>query len=306
MADLGAKILGTIILRPYVFVFLLVYLVAGFSQIGWKKTLAFLIIGYLTAFVSELLSIHTGIPYGLYHYLPLTREKELWIAGVPFMDSLSYVFLAYCSFATALFLLSPVYWCRSELLLLDTSHLRYSWLTLFLAAFLMTFLDIVIDPVALQGSKWFLGQIYFYPEGGLYFGVPLSNFGGWFIVGAIMVFSLQQIISWPVNTNKTDIFFSRLPWGSFLGVFLYVGILFFNVWVSYLIKEYPLALVNTFYVLLFLALCLCSVWYKLEKANPKDFELYVKEFPLGRPAYLAGNKIFTEASNGKNLHENRR
>ena len=222
------------------------------------------------------------------------------------MDSLSYVFLAYCSFATALFLLSPVCRCRSELLLLDTSHLRYSWLTLFLAAFLMTFLDIVIDPVALQGSKWFLGQIYFYPEGGLYFGVPLSNFGGWFIVGAIMVFFLQQIISRPVNTNKTDIFFFRLPWGSFLGVFLYVGILFFNVWVSYLIKEYPLALVNTFYVFLFLALCLCSLWYKLEKADPKDFELHVKEFPLVRSAYLAGNKIFTEASNGKNLHENRR
>jgi uncharacterized membrane protein len=55
------------------------------------------------------------------------------------------------------------------------------------AGVLMMLLDVVIDPLAVRGREWFLGHIFFYPEGGVYFGVPLSNFGGWLIVGWIMV-----------------------------------------------------------------------------------------------------------------------
>ncbi len=47
----------------------------------------------------------------------------------------------------------------------------------------MTLLDVVIDPLAVRGERWFLGHLFTYPEGGLYFGVPLSNFGGWLLVG---------------------------------------------------------------------------------------------------------------------------
>jgi putative membrane protein len=43
---------------------------------------------------------------------------------------------------------------------------------------------VVIDPVTLRGDRWFLGQIYGYPTPGPYFGVPLSNFLGWGMVGA--------------------------------------------------------------------------------------------------------------------------
>ncbi len=289
MGDLIAKTIGTVLLRPYVFVFLLVYIVAGLSQVGWKKTAAFLVAGYFIAFISEVSSIHNGFPYGLYHYIPATRDKELWIAGVPLMDSLSYVFLAYCSFSTALFLLSPLCRHKKELIILDTLSLRYSWRTLILSAFLMTFLDIVIDPVALQGSKWFLGQIYYYPEKGLYFGVPMSNFYGWFFVGGIMIFFLQRIISLKVSPGTVDLIFFRIPWGSFLGVFLYFGILVFNTLISYLIKEFPLAIVNTFYILLFLALCLCSIIYKLDKVDPENIRNHMKDFPRGRLALLLGD-----------------
>jgi hypothetical protein len=32
-------------------------------------------------------------------------------------------------------------------------------------------------------ESWFLGRIFYYAEPGTYFGVPLSNFAGWFLVG---------------------------------------------------------------------------------------------------------------------------
>ncbi len=303
MGDFFSRAVGTVFLRPYVFIFLIIFILAGFSQIGWKKTFLFLLVGYFTAFVSEVLSIHNGFPYGLYHYIETTRNRELWVAGVPLMDSLSYVFLAYCSYSTALFIFSPIYRHGKELFILDTSSLRCAWRTLLLSAFLMTFLDVVIDPVALQGSRWFLGQIYYYPKKGLYFGVPMSNFYGWFLVAGTMIFFLQKIISIKFFPDSIDRIFSRLPWGSFLGVFLYLGVLVFNTGISYLIKEFPLAIVNTFYILLFLALCYCFVQYKLERANSDDLKRHIREFPGGRLAVLMGERISMEDfDGGKNIH----
>ena len=49
----------------------------------------------------------------------------------------------------------------------------------------MMLLDVVIDPVAVRGDRRFLGHIFFYPEGGAYFGVPVFNFAGWTVVGMV-------------------------------------------------------------------------------------------------------------------------
>ena len=66
-----------------------------------------------------------------------------------------------------------------------------------LGAVLMVALDIVIDPLALRGYRWFLGQIYGYPEGGVYFGITLSNFAGWFLVALVLIGVLQYLTTWP-------------------------------------------------------------------------------------------------------------
>ncbi|HEY6008188.1 MAG TPA: carotenoid biosynthesis protein, partial [Geobacteraceae bacterium] len=170
---------GTVTMRPYVFAFFAAYLVAAVTHLGWKKTLTFTVVGYVIAFASEVCSINTGFPYGWYYYLDATKDRELWIAGVPFFDSLSYVFLAYCSYATALLVVSPVKAWRRDFVTLETRAIRRSFAVLLLASFFQVFLDIIIDPVALQGRRWFLGQIYGYREAGAHFGVSLSNYAGW-------------------------------------------------------------------------------------------------------------------------------
>ena len=76
-------------MRPYVFAFLAAYLVAAVLHLGWRSTLWFTVVGYLIAFASEFSSINTGFPYGWYYYIDVTKDQELWIAGVPFFDSLS-------------------------------------------------------------------------------------------------------------------------------------------------------------------------------------------------------------------------
>ena len=98
-------LIGTFTMRPYVFAFFAAFLLACVPHIGWRKTFQFTAAGYLIAFSSEWLSINTGFPYGWYYYIDTTSMRELWVAGVPFFDSISYVFLAYCSYSTALFIL---------------------------------------------------------------------------------------------------------------------------------------------------------------------------------------------------------
>ena len=63
MADLLLLVLNTIALRPYVFVFLLIYMLGCSLHLGLKRALLFIIAGYVIAWLSEYSSIHSGIPY---------------------------------------------------------------------------------------------------------------------------------------------------------------------------------------------------------------------------------------------------
>lgn len=228
---------GTLILRPYVFVFLACYLVMATWDIGLGRALVFLALGYLIAWAAEFSSIHTGFPFGLYIYIPATVDRELWVFGVPFMDSLSYVFLAYAGYATARLALGG---------LRPGPELERSWgLTLLAATFIMT-LDIIIDPVALRGYRWFLGQIYGYPEPGVYFGIPLSNFAGWWLMGAILSRLLQTLAALLPSRPPWNLGQRHYQWQPLLGPALYVGIVAFNLTVTFAIGEAMLGWTGVF------------------------------------------------------------
>jgi len=166
-------LLGTFVLRPYVFGFLAAFLAAGAVDLGLRRTLVFAAWVGPLAWLAEFSSTRIGIPFGLYHYTGSTRGQELFIADVPFMDCLSFTFLAYASFCLARATLAGR---RVPAPLLALS-----------SGVLMMLLDVVIDPLAVRGDRWFLGRIFFYPDGGVYFGVPLSNFAGWVVVGTLGV-----------------------------------------------------------------------------------------------------------------------
>lgn len=94
------------------------------------------------------------------------------------MDSLSFSFLVFASYCLALiFVLPPAKGAGQHGWTFEPA-LRNSWPVVGLTLVLFTFSDVVIDPVALQGERWFLGNIYGYRQEGLYFGVPLANFAG--------------------------------------------------------------------------------------------------------------------------------
>ena len=265
-------------MRPYVFVFLLVYLLGCSLHLGVKRAVLFCIVGYLIAWLSEYSSIHNGIPYGYYYYVESTRDKELWFLGVPFFDSLSYVFLAYASYSMALTVVSPVLRRGREIYLLETKKIRNSFYTNILGAILFVYLDVIIDPITLLGERWFLGQIYGYPRRGVYFGVPVSNFGGWLVVGFLLIYALQKIDrmlyrvkDWPG---------AGYPWRYMIGPGLYCGVMLFNLAVTFYIGEYNLGLVGIFIVLLPVFLFYSLMRSKLSAvSNDEALRAHVSDFP---------------------------
>src|SRR3989442_12455101 len=196
-------VIGTLALRPYVFVFLALFLVAGSVDVGWRRTLVFGAAVWPVAWLAEFASTRVGFPFGLYHYTGLTRGRELYVGDVPFMDSLSLTLLAYAAFALARVVLRGRSAGRGSLALL--------------AGFLMMLLDVVIDPVAVRGDRWFLGYVFYYPDGGSYFGVPLANFAGWWIVGTLAVGTYLVL---------AGEMFGRRAWP---GVAVYYAVLGFNL-----------------------------------------------------------------------------
>ena len=207
-------LVGTLLLRPYVFGFLVVFLLAAAADLGARRTLLFAGWVWPLAWLAEASSTRTGIPFGLYHYTGATRGQELYIADVPLMDSLSFTFLAYASF------------CLARAALARSAPSRA--LTALLAGVLMMALDVVIDPIAVRGDRWFLGRIFYYPAGGVYFGVPLSNFVGWVVVGAAGVGGYLYLSGGHAGR------------GCWPGVGLYYAVLGFNLAVTAWIGEWTL------------------------------------------------------------------
>jgi len=270
---------GTVVMRPYVFTFLVVYLVAAVTHLGWRKTLWFTVAGYLIAFLSEFSSINTGIPYGWYYYIETTKGQELWIAGVPFFDSLSYVFLAYCSYSAALLTVSPVKAWRWNLVTLETRAIRRSFSVLLLGSLYQVFLDIVIDPVALQGKRWFLGQIYGYREPGIHFGVPLSNYVGWWVVSFLLVFALQRIDAAVAGKKERPSGIANLPFRSLLGPVLYLSVLIFNLTITILIGENFMALTGILMFSLPLVIVTVLIVRRTNRYSREELAEHLRDYP---------------------------
>ena len=135
----------------------------GSRRHGWRGMLVFAAICLAVGNVIENVGVATGFPFGRYRFLELMGPK---IGDVPLLLGLAYIGMAYVSWMLARMILDAGVAGRSS---------RSIIVLPLLASLIMTTWDVAQDPVwstILHGWIWY--------EGGAWFGVPLSNYLGWF------------------------------------------------------------------------------------------------------------------------------
>lgn len=280
-------LLSTIELRPYVFVFLGFYLAIAIVNFGLRTTLLFTALTYGVAWACEYSSVHNGFPFGLYHYIEATRGREIWVAGVPFMDSISFTFLAFASYTVALLLSAPLYRRGLDLRTLDTWKLRRAPRVWLMAALFMVMIDMVVDPLSMLGNRWFLGKIYWYDPPGPHFGVPISNYLGWYFVAAVTI-AIFQLLDRSLNRGgrKPLGAMPAAPSRALWGPGLYAGIVGFGIFMLFWIGAGEIAWASVFIFLPMVALGAHILTRAESWGDAGALERHLKDFPYERA--LAG------------------
>ena len=159
---------------------LLFALIHGSHQLGWRKLGALFVITCIVSWCYESFSIATGFPFGHYVY---TAELGPKLGTVPVMIMPAYFGVAYIA------------WILAHVLL-DKFDRQIDSRSIFaipvIASFIMVMWDMSIDPL----SSTVMHQ-WIWRDGGSYFGVPFSNFLGWFLC----VYTVFQF--WAVYLMRT-------------------------------------------------------------------------------------------------------
>jgi putative membrane protein len=151
--------------------------VDGVRNWGIRSMFVFTAFCVLVGNTVENLGVATGFPFGRYHFLDVMGPK---LFAVPILLGLAYIGMAYASFVLA----TAIAGCISA-----TAPRSRIFIVPFVAAFVMTAWDLAQDPVwstMLHAWAWH--------DGGLWFGVPLRNYFGWFchVFLILFLFALYQ------------------------------------------------------------------------------------------------------------------
>ncbi len=147
---------------PAVTVIAAAFVVACMFRIhGLWGTMAFAVLVFAIPYGSEFLGVLTGVPYGTYTYSGLVGPRLFGL--VPIFIFIAWVHIGYLSIAT-----TTLAYGRSSLWLAPLDGL------------LATAWDAMVDPLAVRAGFWA------WQGSGAFYGIPLTNFLGWFLVVTIL------------------------------------------------------------------------------------------------------------------------
>jgi uncharacterized membrane protein len=138
-------------------------LLHGSRRYGWTGIVVFLVLCLGISNIMENVGVLTGFPFGRYHYTDAVGPK---LFLVPLLIGPGYFGTGYVSWVLANILLGSDR--RRDLKAVIGVPL--------VGTFIMVAWDVGIDP----GSST-LGKIWIWEKGGGYFGVPFTNYLGWYL-----------------------------------------------------------------------------------------------------------------------------
>ena len=148
-------------------IFLMLFVcIHGWYQYGWPTMVNFFIITAVTTWLIESIGIKTGIPFGAFSYADSLGIK---IGDVPLMILPAYFFNGYLAWTMAILITGS----QS-----NGSDRKSAMLVPFLAALLMVMWNMSFEPVMSTIERHWIWS------SGLWYGVPITNYTGWFITSA--------------------------------------------------------------------------------------------------------------------------
>jgi uncharacterized membrane protein len=158
-------------------------LLHGAVRYHWSGILIFLVICLVVSNVLENTSILTGFPFGHYYY---TSDLGPKLFLVPLIIGPAYFGTGYLA------------WVLSTVLVGDVRPKSSAFTTFavpFIASFMMVAWDLGMDPTSST-----IRHSWIWEQGGGYFGVPLTNYLGWFFT----VYVIFQLFALSLRLHKVS------------------------------------------------------------------------------------------------------
>lgn len=160
---------------------------------GARRSLLMLLAGFAIALTMEYLGSAYGLIFGHYDYTDNLGPKVL--GKVPVIIPAAWFMMLYPAWSVADLLVTRRRDARGET---TAQHPIWPVARIFIAALAMTAWDLSLDPRMVADGNWV------WRDGGAYFGVPLSNYAGWFITSALVYGAWQGVersLSQPPKTE---------------------------------------------------------------------------------------------------------
>ena len=185
-------------------------LIHGALRYKWSGILVFIVICLVVSNILENTSILTGFPFGHYHYTDNLGPK---LFLVPLVIGPAYFSTGYLAWVLGTVLIGDV---RRE------SSVFTTFAVPFIASFIMVAWDLGFDPTMST-----IHHSWIWEQGGGYFGVPLTNYLGWFIT----VYVFFQLFALYLRSRKAgrgeDVSaFPRLYYAQAIIMYAVIGLAF--------------------------------------------------------------------------------
>jgi uncharacterized membrane protein len=172
-------------------------------RFGWRRALLLFVAASGVALLSELGGTNVGLPFGPYHYTEMLGYR---IAGdVPYAIPISWYYMLYCCLA----------FCARLLTADDSSRTKWRWA--FVAGAFLTAWDVAMEVqmTNIQPAHWVWdlervpAWVPAWLGGELFYGMPLSNWIGWYVTGVVVSRLMLAIV--PPTAWRAGLAMAVLP-----------------------------------------------------------------------------------------------
>lgn len=192
----GLKILITEIIGSlWIYTAFSLVIIHASIRLGNKKTLIFYVLAFLFGTIPELIGVKYGWIFGHYYYNPALSPFILGL--VPLTTAISWAVVIYMSYIFTDIIIK----FGSKKPNFKSDGIIYALIVIaglsIISGFVAVNLDMLIDPVVVATDGWF------WIVGGPYYGIPMGNFMGWFLIAflANLSFRLFEARDDPTDDN---------------------------------------------------------------------------------------------------------